>query len=109
MKRRQVARVVLTAFFLTQLVVASTSGAAEPTGDFFDDFDADGDGVVSSEEFDGPEDHFSNLDANADGYISADEGPTGPPGGDGEGPGGGPGEGHGGGPGGDGPGGGGRG
>lgn len=47
--------------------------------DFVTRLDADNDGSVSSEEFDGPADHFTKLDTNSDGFISSDEAPTGPP------------------------------
>ncbi len=47
--------------------------------DFVTRLDTDGDGQVSSTEFDGPAEHFTQLDANSDGYVSADEAPTGPP------------------------------
>lgn len=105
MEMKNKTRIWLIALLFAQIVVVSSSGAVESTGDFFGDFDADGDGVVSQDEFSGPGEHFGNLDANEDGYISAAEGPSGPPGGDG--PDGGPGgDGPDGGPGGDGPGGG---
>jgi hypothetical protein len=41
--------------------------------------DVNGDGVVSLEEFDGPDEHFTQLDANGDGGIDESEAPQGPP------------------------------
>lgn len=41
--------------------------------------DKDGDGKVSSSEFDGPSNIFTELDKNSDGYLSTDEAPSGPP------------------------------
>ena len=38
-----------------------------------DEFDSDGDGLLSADEFPGPTDHFSRLDTDADGLLSADE------------------------------------
>lgn len=46
---------------------------------FIADFDTDGDGQVSLDEFPGPDAHFSQLDADKDGYLSEDEAPKGPP------------------------------
>ena len=46
---------------------------------FVERLDRDGDGRVSKDEFDGPEEHFGHFDRNGDGYIDADEAPTGPP------------------------------
>lgn len=72
---------VITMIFM---MFSGISVQAEPkgSGDFFGDFDADNDGVVSQEEFTGPEGHFSRLDANGDGQIGAGEGPSGPPAGE---------------------------
>lgn len=36
-------------------------------------FDTDGDGLLSADEFPGPEDHFDRLDADGDMYLSTDE------------------------------------
>ncbi|QBG49168.1 hypothetical protein EGM51_17855 [Verrucomicrobia bacterium S94] len=47
--------------------------------DFVKRLDKDGDGKVSAQEFDGPEDHFSQCDKNNDGYLTEDEAPGGPP------------------------------
>ena len=52
-------------------------GQDEPPGDFIEDFDEDGDGMVSEEEFPGPEDHFIRLDQDEDGFITEDEKPDG--------------------------------
>ena len=46
---------------------------------FVDRLDNDGDGKVSSSEFDGPSNHFSDFDKNNDGFITKDESPKGPP------------------------------
>ncbi|QBG49163.1 hypothetical protein EGM51_17830 [Verrucomicrobia bacterium S94] len=53
---------------------SSSSGA-----DFVTRLDKDGDGKVSSTEFDGPSDHFTQLDKDGDGFISSSEAPSGPP------------------------------
>ncbi len=54
-------------------------GQGQPLGDFIEDFDQDGDGMVSEEEFPGPEDLFTHLDQDDDGFITEDEKPDGPP------------------------------
>jgi len=41
--------------------------------------DADNDGMISQDEFPGPDTHFYELDQNSDGYIDEGEAPTGPP------------------------------
>lgn len=46
---------------------------------FLERLDRDGDGKVSREEFDGPEDHFDDFDENGDGFIDRAEAPAGPP------------------------------
>ena len=46
---------------------------------FIDRFDQDGDGLVSSDEFPGPEPIFDELDSDGDGYLSTAEAPTEPP------------------------------
>ena len=46
------------------------------------DFDADGDGQLSADEFPGPDEHFNHLDTDGDGFLSRDEllaGRPGPP------------------------------
>ncbi len=63
----------------------STAAAREgqpsgpPQGDFIQHFDTDNDGMVSQDEFPGPDGHFYRLDQNSDGYIDEDEKPTDPP------------------------------
>lgn len=52
-------------------------------GGFIQRFDADGDNMVSAEEFPGPAEHFTTLDKDQNGFVSEDEAPTGPPGGKG--------------------------
>lgn len=54
-------------------------GQGESTDGFVTRLDKDGDGKVSSDEFDGPAEHFSHLDTNGDGHLSKDEAPAGPP------------------------------
>ena len=46
---------------------------------FIEDFDKDGDGKVSKQEFTGPEKVFMKFDKNKDGFITKDEVPKGPP------------------------------
>jgi len=46
---------------------------------FMSDLDANKDGRVGRDEFDGPMEHFSQFDKDGDGYITANEAPTGPP------------------------------
>lgn len=46
-------------------------------GQFINQFDRNGDGRVSKDEFTGPQRVFRNLDRNNDGYIDASEAPTG--------------------------------
>jgi len=51
-----------------------------PSGDdFVCRLDKDGDGKVSKQEFDGPDEHFRRFDENGDGYLSSNEAPQGPP------------------------------
>lgn len=42
---------------------------------FIADWDADGDGKVSADEFTGPAENFNDLDVNGDGFIDASEAP----------------------------------
>ncbi len=74
---------------LALIILASGSAIAKPTdqdkgtppsaAEFIERLDKDGDGLVSMEEFDGPEEHFTKSDKNEDGYLSEDEAPSGPP------------------------------
>lgn len=41
--------------------------------DILTDFDADGDGHLSEDEFPGPDEHFDNLDTDGDGFLSQEE------------------------------------
>lgn len=102
MKENNLSQLSLAALFCFLILILSSNVSAKSSGDFFNDFDSDGDGVVSQSEFDGPDDHFNALDQDGSGSISQDEGPQGDPaegpgpegegpGGEGEGPGGGPG------------------
>lgn len=76
------------------LTLAACTGMAQPNGgpgqgqgkgkpptaeEFIAKLDKDGDGRVSKEEFDGPDEHFTQSDTNKDGYLSEDEVPSGPP------------------------------
>ena len=72
------------------LTLAASTGMAQPSGgpgkgkpptaaEFIAKLDQDGDGLVSLEEFDGPDEHFTESDTNKDGYISEEEAPKGPP------------------------------
>ncbi|CAA6692275.1 MULTISPECIES: EF-hand domain-containing protein [unclassified Lentimonas] len=54
-------------------------GKPASPAEFMAKLDKDGDGRVSKEEFDGPDQHFIQCDRNHDGYISVDEVPSGPP------------------------------
>ncbi|MDZ8118321.1 EF-hand domain-containing protein [Pontiella agarivorans] len=56
-----------------------TVSGSRSEADFVTRLDKDGDGKVSSSEFDGPSEHFTQLDQNGDGYISSSEAPSGPP------------------------------
>lgn len=74
---------LITSLMITSLFTAK--GFAQPVNSpgerrgFVQDFDKDGDGKVSKEEFFGPADHFTHLDRNGDGYIDESEAPKGPP------------------------------
>lgn len=57
-------------------------GPGDPGEGFMTRLDVNGDGVVSFEEFDGPEEHFTHMDQNGDGVIDESEAPQGPPPGD---------------------------
>jgi len=79
-------------FFVLALGLAAAGLAAQPPAgpcgdgpppldDFFERFDANGDGQVSRAEFRGPAHAFDHLDANGDGVVEASEIPEKPPGG----------------------------
>lgn len=59
-------------------VVACEDGERPRRGGF-KRHDKDGDGVVSREEFPGPDESFDRLDTNGDGEIDKSEAPKGPP------------------------------
>lgn len=82
MKRIPVFTMGLAIVFMlaTSGTAPAFKGAGGPgTGNFIEDFDKDGDGLVSQEEFPGPDDHFTQFDADGDGYLDEDEAPQGPP------------------------------
>lgn len=79
MKKTLVPITGLAAMLLISLLLVSAHAEFESSGNFFIDFDSDNNGVVTQEEFTGPEGHFDNLDTDGDGSIDADEGPTGAP------------------------------
>ena len=67
---------------LAGLVTLAPSVATGQQGNrpgFVQRLDADGDGKVSADEFDGPAERFSHLDRDGDGYVSEEEAPKGPP------------------------------
>lgn len=64
---------------------ASESPSGPPRGgpdpaNMLAEFDQDGDGLISSSEFMGPEDHFDRLDTDGDGYLNSEELSAGRPG-----------------------------
>lgn len=61
------------------LALAADSDSANESSLFIQRFDKNDDGVVSIDEFPGPERHFDRLDSNGDGAIDADEAPQRPP------------------------------
>ncbi len=76
-KLKQVSSLALFVFLyllLTTPAVASENpyGKGNKSG-IIENEDADGDGRVSQEEFQGPDRVFSKLDQNGDGYIDEDE------------------------------------
>lgn len=73
-----IAATMLIGIFATAVVAQEDDSKNEPSS-FIERFDQNGDGVVTIEEFDGPEEHFDRLDSNGDGAIDADEAPQGPP------------------------------
>jgi Ca2+-binding EF-hand superfamily protein len=64
---------------LTMTIGISMTAAHDGSSDFIERFDQNGDGVITIEEFTGPERHFDRLDSNGDGAIDGDETPQGPP------------------------------
>lgn len=73
-----IAVTMLIGMFVTAVVAQEDAPQGEPPS-FIERFDQNGDGVVTIEEFTGPEAHFDRLDGNGDGAIDADEAPQGPP------------------------------
>lgn len=65
----------------TAMAQRSQSGGrqAPSAAELIAKLDKDGDGKISSTEFDGPAEHFTRFDANSDGYITESEVPSGPP------------------------------
>lgn len=55
------------------------AGRGQSGEDFVRRLDRDGDGKVSRQEFDGPDEQFPILDKNKDGYLSSNEAPQMPP------------------------------
>ncbi|MFC1453402.1 histidine kinase dimerization/phospho-acceptor domain-containing protein, partial [Verrucomicrobiota bacterium] len=49
--------------------------ATQAAAGFVERLDADGDNMVSPEEFDGPAEHFAGLDRDSDGHIGLEEAP----------------------------------
>ncbi|CAA6677265.1 MULTISPECIES: hypothetical protein [unclassified Lentimonas] len=79
---------ITTLLFLSAITAfAATDNDERGRGDrkppspeeFIERLDADGDGKVSQDEFDGPDEHFTKCDSDGDGYITEDEAPSGPP------------------------------
>jgi hypothetical protein len=69
--------VVLLLFATT--IVAQAKSPGSGSGNFIQNFDKDGDGKVSKEEFTGPDKVFDLHDKNQDGYIDESEAPQGRP------------------------------
>lgn len=76
-------RIILALLLATGTVMAKSDdqGRRKPptAAEFIEKLDSDGDGLVSKEEFNGPDEHFVRRDQNEDGYISEEEAPSGPP------------------------------
>ena len=68
-----VTMIILSGFF------TPAQAEFQSRGNFFEDFETNGDGVVSKGEYIGPEKKFSTLDSDGNGIIEAGEGPTGSP------------------------------
>ena len=69
---------VVTLLFVMS-IVAQAKSPRGGSGDFIQNFDKDGDGKVSKDEFTGPDKVFDAHDKNQDGYIDESEAPKGPP------------------------------
>ena len=69
---------VVTLLFATS-IVAQAASPRSGSGNFIQNFDKDGDGKVSKDEFTGPDKVFDAHDKNQDGYIDEGEAPTGRP------------------------------
>ena len=67
---------VVTLVFATS-IVAQTKSPPSGSDNFIQDFDKDGDGKVSKDEFTGPDKVFDLHDKNQDGYIDESEAPKG--------------------------------
>jgi len=64
---------------LSLVIIPSVMAQDAPPSDFITHWDADGDGMVSADEFTGPPENFTDLDTNGNGFIEAAEAPQGPP------------------------------
>ena len=85
MKNNGIRKILSTAAMVAAVSVAPAMGWAvesESVSDsstFIEQFDADGDGLVSVSEFPGDESMFSSLDVDGSEYIDESEAPQGPP------------------------------
>jgi hypothetical protein len=76
--------VILLLVALLGLVLSAAEVSGKRSGppssrNFIEEFDTDGDGLVSAQEFPGPTDEFTKLDINKDGFVDKNEKPQGPP------------------------------
>jgi hypothetical protein len=69
----------LLVLFISLIFIFSSGAFADSERNFISDFDSDNNGVVSQDEYTGPDKNFINLDSDNDGYVDADESPEGPP------------------------------
>ncbi len=60
--------------------VWSHGGPPPDPSTLIEEWDQDGDGMISADEFEGPEEHFSHMETDGDGYLTADELEAGRPG-----------------------------